>query len=81
MPLVRALIKLGRAKAITLPTSWLQSAEENKGKKIVAIAMEVDGSITLNPVFEKEPKASVTPRQENHASLDIPTSSGGNAVD
>jgi hypothetical protein len=29
-------------------------AEEKEGKKIVAIAMEVDGCLTLTPIFEKE---------------------------
>jgi hypothetical protein len=37
-----------------LPKSWIENAEEEAGKKIVGIAMEVDGVITLQPVFEKK---------------------------
>ena len=61
MPIQRKILNVGDSQAVTLPKSWLRSAEEIEGKKIIAISMEVDGSITLNPVFEKELKASVIP--------------------
>lgn len=54
MPIIRKILNIGDSKAITLPKSWLDSAEENKGKKIIAIAMEVDRFITLQPVFERK---------------------------
>ncbi len=79
MPLVRKLLNLGNSQAVTIPKSWLENAEEIEGKKVIAVAMEVDGSLTLNPVFEKEPKASALPRKENRASPAVPTIEGGNA--
>jgi len=36
--------------------------------------MEVNGSLTITPIFEKGQKANVTPRQENHVSQQPPTS-------
>ncbi len=68
MPILRKILNVGDSQAVTLPKSWLRTAEEAEGKKAIAVAMEVDGSITLNPVFEKEQKAGVTPREGNHAS-------------
>jgi hypothetical protein len=50
-------------------------AEEKEGKKIVAVAMEVDGSITITPIFEKEKVdapclASLDTPTNNHPALD-----------
>ena len=54
MPIVRKLMNVGvDSKAITLPKSWITNAEIENGKKIIAIALEVNGVITLTPVFEK----------------------------
>jgi antitoxin component of MazEF toxin-antitoxin module len=54
MPIVRKILKHGDSKAITLPASWLKAAEEKAGKRIIAVALEVNGAIKLKPVFEKE---------------------------
>lgn len=54
MPIVRKLTCVGDSKGITLPKSWIDNAEEEAGRKIVAIALEVDSIITLQPVFEKK---------------------------
>ena len=53
MPILRKLTVVGDSRGITLPKSWIENAEQTEGKKIIAIALEVNGSITLNPVFEK----------------------------
>jgi len=42
------------SKAVTLPKSWLENAEAEAGKKIIAIALEVDRVITVSPVFERK---------------------------
>lgn len=70
MPIVRKLMNVGvDSKAITLPKSWIESAEQEEGRKIVAIALEVNGSITLNPVFEKNRKADAPAVQANAPAL------------
>ncbi len=44
MPIVRKLMNVGvDSRAITLPKSWIENAEQTKGKKIIAIALEVGG--------------------------------------
>ena len=58
MPIVRKLMDVGNSKSITLPKSWIENAEQQAGKKIIAIALEVNGKITLQPVFGKESEAS-----------------------
>jgi antitoxin component of MazEF toxin-antitoxin module len=58
MPIVRKLMNVGNSKSITLPKSWIENAEQQAGKKIIAIALEVNGKITLQPVFSKESEAS-----------------------
>ena len=58
MPIIRKLIAFGDSKAVTLPKSWVKSAEEEAGKKIIALAMEVNHIITVAPVFEKKEAAT-----------------------
>jgi len=56
MPIIRKILNVGDSKAITIPKSWIASAEEKAGKKIIALALEVDRVITLQPVFAKDEK-------------------------
>ena len=53
MPIIRKILNVGDSRAISLPKSWLENAEQEAGKKIIAIALEIDRVITLEPVFEK----------------------------
>jgi len=54
MPLIRKIIPIGKtSKAVIIPKSWLDNAEQQTGKKIIAIALEVNGKITIQPVFVK----------------------------
>jgi len=73
MPLKRQLFEVGGSKAVTLPKSWIETAEESEGKRVIAISMEVNGCLILAPIFEKS-KASVTASQANHASPNEPLS-------
>ena len=56
MPIIRSILNLGNSKAVTIPKSWLTNAEDQTGRKIIALAMDVNTTITLQPVFEKTPK-------------------------
>jgi antitoxin component of MazEF toxin-antitoxin module len=56
MPIIRSIINIGNSKAVTIPKSWLTNAENQTGKKIIALAMDVNTTITLQPIFEKENK-------------------------
>ncbi len=53
MPMTRKLISLGENSVVTIPRSWIKYAENQKHRKIVAVAMEVNGSITISPIFEE----------------------------
>ena len=59
MPIVRSIINVGNSKAVTIPKSWLTNAEDQTGRKIIALAMEVNGTITIQPIFEKETKQEI----------------------
>jgi antitoxin component of MazEF toxin-antitoxin module len=56
MPIIRSVLNLGNSKAVTIPKSWLTNAEDQTGKKVIALSMDVNESITLQPVFEKAHK-------------------------
>ncbi len=56
MPIIRSILNLGNSKAVTIPKSWLTNAEDQTGKKVIALAMDVNECITLQPVFEKDHK-------------------------
>jgi len=58
MPIVRKLMDVGNSKSVTLPKSWIENAEQQAGKKIIAIALEVNDKITLQPVFSTESEAN-----------------------
>jgi bifunctional DNA-binding transcriptional regulator/antitoxin component of YhaV-PrlF toxin-antitoxin module len=54
VPIIRKLTTIGDSRGITIPKSWIENAESKAKKKIVAIAMEIDGIINLRPVFEEK---------------------------
>ena len=56
MPLIRSILNLGHSKAVTIPESWITNAETQTGRKVIALAMDVNTTITLKPIFEKETK-------------------------
>jgi len=64
--LIRKILKHGNSRTVSLPKSWLSNAEEEAGKKIVALALEVNNVITVAPVFEKimEPTKKEKQKQE-----------------
>ena len=62
MPIIRKLTCVGDSKGITLPKSWIENAEQEAGKKIVAIALEVDSIITIAPIFEKKRTVKINER-------------------
>ena len=55
MPIIRKLIDVGRSKAVTIPKSWLEYSEREAGKRIEALAMEINKVLTIKPIFAKEP--------------------------
>jgi len=62
LPIIRKLTCVGDSKGVTLPKSWIENAEQEAGKRIVAIALEVDRVITISPVFEKKLEAQANER-------------------
>ncbi len=75
MPIIRKMVQVGASKGVTLPKSWIEDAENTHGQKIEAIAMEINGLITLSPVFDpktKKLKGGVAPDQENYTNPSHP---------
>jgi hypothetical protein len=56
MPIERAIYHVGRSYAVSLPKSWVDNAEKTEGKRMIKVAMEVNGNITLTPIFEERGK-------------------------
>lgn len=54
MPIIRRVIAFGDSKAVTLPKSWIEEIERRTGQKIRELALEVNGSILVSPIFEKQ---------------------------
>jgi hypothetical protein len=55
-PIIRKIIDVGKtSKGITLPKSWLENFERETGKQITEVAMEVNGSLTIQPILPKAP--------------------------
>jgi len=54
MPITRRIIQVGRSFAITLPKSWVIDAQNKSGKKMIEVAMEVNGTIIITPKFGED---------------------------
>jgi len=55
MPIIRKVIDFGKtSKGITLPKSWLEYYEQEAGKQIESVSMEVNKVLTIKPIFAKE---------------------------
>jgi antitoxin component of MazEF toxin-antitoxin module len=53
MPIVRKIFEIGNSKAVTIPKSWLEYFEKEKGVRIEKVAIEVNGVLKVKPVLEK----------------------------
>lgn len=56
MPIIRKVIDVGRSKAVTIPKSWLEYYEREKGEVIEAVAIEVNEVLTITPFLPKHEK-------------------------
>ena len=62
LPIIRKVVKVGAAKGITLPKSWLEFAEVENGQEVKQVAVEVNRVLKIEPYFGKgQPKK----REEN----------------
>jgi hypothetical protein len=52
LPETRKLNQNSTSRFVTLPKSWLDYYEKQEGRKIVSIALEVNGKLILSPIFE-----------------------------
>jgi antitoxin component of MazEF toxin-antitoxin module len=52
MPIVRKVWSIGNSKAISLPKSWLDYIEKNTGKRVLEVAIEVNGDLKISPILE-----------------------------
>ena len=59
MPIKRKICKIGTGRAIFLPKSWLDLIEEEHGQ-IEAVAMEVDGILTIKPLLKNNSNEHLT---------------------
>jgi NADH:ubiquinone oxidoreductase subunit len=54
MPLIRKIIQVGTAKAVSLPAEWLRWIERETGVTPKEVAIEVDRVLTIKPVLPKK---------------------------
>ena len=54
MPIIRKLIQVGDSRAMTIPISWLRFYEKERGRKVEAVAIEVDHTLTIEPIFSEK---------------------------
>lgn len=55
MPIVRKIIEVGKtSKGVILPKSWLEYYEDEEGKPIEAVTIEVNKKLTIEPYIPKK---------------------------
>jgi len=59
LPIIRKVIDVGRSKAVTIPKSWLQYYEKEKGETIKQVTIEVNEVLRIAPFLPKETKKAL----------------------
>jgi len=54
MPIIRKVVKVGDSRGITIPKSWLEFLEDETGKEVKKVAIEVDKVLTVSPILPKK---------------------------
>ena len=54
MPIIRKVIHIGGSHGITSPKDWLNWIERETGKKVLEVAIEVNGVLKITPIIAKE---------------------------
>jgi len=54
MPIIRKVIEVGNSKAVCIPKSWFEYYENETGKKISEVAIEVNRVLKIEPLLRKE---------------------------
>lgn len=55
MPIVRKIIEVGKtSRAVIIPKSWLEFYEEQEGKTIETVTMEVNRVLKIEPILSKK---------------------------
>lgn len=54
MPIVRKVMTVGGSRGVTLPSTWLSLAEEECGRKITRVSIEIDEVLTIKPILSKK---------------------------
>jgi antitoxin component of MazEF toxin-antitoxin module len=53
MPFIRKVVRIGNMRGATFPKSWIEEIERKEGKELRKVSVEINGSITFTPYFEK----------------------------
>ena len=53
LPLVQKLIKIGDSRAVVISASWLRYYEKQTNQIIKEVAVEVNGKLTIRPIFQE----------------------------
>jgi antitoxin component of MazEF toxin-antitoxin module len=53
MPILRKIIQVGNAKAVTLPSQWLDWLERETGSEPKEVLMEVDEVLKIIPIVKE----------------------------
>jgi antitoxin component of MazEF toxin-antitoxin module len=51
---LKKVIQVGNSKAVSLPKSWLDLIERETGKSVKEVTMEVNGTLTIQPILSKQ---------------------------
>lgn len=63
MPILRKVIAVGRSKAVTIPKSWLEYYEKEKGEVVERVAIEVNEVLKISPFLSKTTKTEEASEQ------------------
>ena len=49
LPIIRKVVRVGGSRGVTLPATWLQFLEQERGERLEFVVMEVNGDLLIRP--------------------------------
>jgi len=54
MPILRKIVKIGNSKGISFPKSWIDCIEQETGRELKEVLVEIDNNLIVSPRIRGE---------------------------
>lgn len=54
MKINKKFMSIGRSSVVVIPKAWIKSHENETGKKMVGVCIDVNDTLEITPIWEEE---------------------------